>query len=293
MYTIDNAFLRVQISELGAELRSLLGGDGTEYLWQGHPAFWRRSAPVLFPYVGRLTEGRCLYRGVEYRLPIHGFAPDSVFAVEEQSQTAVELALYDSAETLRHYPFHFVLRVRYALEDNALKASFCVSNRGDEPMFFGLGGHPGFNVPLAHGLRFEDYVVEFSRPCEPRRLRMSDDCFMLEETDPFPLVNGRTLQLVRSLFDRDAVVLTGMPEQLTIRTEKDAHAVTVSYPNIPYVGLWQTAHADAPFLCVEPWCTLPARSGITEDLEKQPSLLAVKAGGEYRCSWSVAIAPLR
>ena len=29
-------------------------------------------------------------------------------------------------------------------------------------MYFGLGGHPGFNVPLEAGLSFEDYCLEFS-----------------------------------------------------------------------------------------------------------------------------------
>ena len=37
-------------------------------------------------------------------------------------------------------------------------------------MYFGIGGHPGFNIPMEEGLSFEDYELEFSRACEPQRI---------------------------------------------------------------------------------------------------------------------------
>ena len=37
-------------------------------------------------------------------------------------------------------------------------------------MYFGIGGHPEFNIPMEEGLSFEDYELEFSRACEPQRI---------------------------------------------------------------------------------------------------------------------------
>lgn len=56
LHRIGNEFLTVTASEQGAELWSLKGRDGTEYLWQGDRTYWTDRAPNLFPYVARLTE---------------------------------------------------------------------------------------------------------------------------------------------------------------------------------------------------------------------------------------------
>ena len=47
-YCIENEKLRVRVSTKGAELQSIRGADGTEYLWQGDERFWhsaRRTSP--------------------------------------------------------------------------------------------------------------------------------------------------------------------------------------------------------------------------------------------------------
>ena len=47
-YTLSNAALQAGIGTLGGELVSLRGKAGTEYIWQGDPAFWSGRNPVLF-----------------------------------------------------------------------------------------------------------------------------------------------------------------------------------------------------------------------------------------------------
>ena len=79
LHTIGNQFLSVSVNEMGAELWSILGCDGTQYLWQGDPRYWKDRALTIFPYVARLTQGRYVMDGQEYEMPIHGFAPHSRF----------------------------------------------------------------------------------------------------------------------------------------------------------------------------------------------------------------------
>ena len=55
----------------------------------------------------------------------------------------------------------------HIIKNEALTVAYEVINRDTRPMYFGLGGHPGFNVPLAEGLRFEDYRLRFSADCRP------------------------------------------------------------------------------------------------------------------------------
>ena len=77
-YTIQNQELSVTVSDFGAELRSIRSKDGTEYLWQGDPTFWKDRAPNIFPYVARLTEGKYSLKGREYQMKIHGFVKYTV-----------------------------------------------------------------------------------------------------------------------------------------------------------------------------------------------------------------------
>ena len=67
----------------GAELKSLVK-DGHEYMWQADPAFWNRTSPVLFPFVGQVASGLYRYDGNEYKMGQHGFARDMDFELVEE-----------------------------------------------------------------------------------------------------------------------------------------------------------------------------------------------------------------
>lgn len=288
-HTIKNACLAVTASEEGAGLRSILGADGTEYLWQGNPSYWEGQAPNIFPYVARLTGGRYLMDGELYRLPIHGLADYSRFTLLYNSGEAMGFELRDSVLTMALYPRRFAFRVLYALEGPALRVRFEVENLDGRPLYFGLGGHPGFRVPLAEGLRFEDYRLRFGESCRPVRVGFTADCFVSGEETPFPLEGGTVLPLRHGLFDGDAVVLKDMARTVTLETPLDGHAVTVRCPQMPYLGFWHMPHTDAPYVCIEPWCSLPARAGATVVFEQQEDLLRLAPGGLYTNDWSIEI----
>ena len=67
MITLKNKDLTVTVNELGAELKSVRC-DGMEYLWNGDPAFWSGTAPMLFPICGTLKEDRFTYQGKEIHM---------------------------------------------------------------------------------------------------------------------------------------------------------------------------------------------------------------------------------
>jgi len=94
--TIQNSKLTAQITTYGAELISLQDRGGKEYLWQGDPAVWQSHAPILFPIVSRLTDGKYQLDGVTYEMTNHGFAKYSEFTVEEQSKSRAVLKITDN-----------------------------------------------------------------------------------------------------------------------------------------------------------------------------------------------------
>lgn len=288
MVTLKNDFLALCVSEHGAEMQSLTRG-GTEYLWNGDKAYWADRAPVLFPFVGRLYENSYLLNGVRHCMGIHGFAASSDFTVAQQSGSSVTLLLTDTVETLRQYPFHFAFSVRYALEESTLAITYRVENRSQCTMPFGLGGHPGFRVPFAEGTDFSDYYLQFSLPSQPERVGFTPQVYLSGTDTPYPLENGDTLRLSHDCFDDDAIILKNMPRSLQLRCTKAAGCVTVTYPQMPYLGLWHTPKTDAPYLCIEPWLSLPARQGIAEELMCKSDLIQLAPCGIYENTWTITI----
>ena len=284
LFEIENSRLRVAADTLGAQLMSIRSA-GLEYLWQADPAYWKDRAPNIFPYVARLTDGRYTYRGRSYSLPIHGFAPRSDFELDSRGSESMVFRLESGGHTLEMYPFRFAYFITYRLDGNTLRIENRVENHDEKTMYFGLGGHPGINVPLDDGLSFEDYFLEFA-PCPPRRIEFTSDCFITGRDEPFPLENNR-LPLRHSLFDNDAIVLRGLTGPVTLRSEHGAHSVTLNAPDFPVLGFWHRPGTDAPYVCLEPWSSLPSRSGVVEDLETQPNLISLPAGQTYKTEWSL------
>lgn len=286
--TIRNEQLTVRIAAKGAELQSIQSKDGTEYLWQGDPAYWTSHAPNIFPYVARLTEGKYYLDGQTYGFGNHGLVRYEELVVEEQSETKVVLRLDANEDTLKKYPFNFTYRMIYSLQDNALCMETIVENHDEKRMYFAVGGHPGFNVPMAPGTRFEDYRIEFPKEAHPYRIILADSGAVTPGQERYDMEN-RSIALRHDLFDHDAIVLVNAAREASICSDLTDRKVTVSYPDFRYVGFWHKPKTDAPYICIEPWTSLPSREGIIEDLALQGDLVSLDGGKEWRTAWSIKI----
>lgn len=289
LHTIHNDVMTVTIDELGAQLMSITAADGTEYLWNGDPAYWTGRAPNLFPYVGRLTNDRYAYGGKEYEMTRHGFAKRTVFTPADQGRANLTLRITDTPESRESYPFSFRFDVSYVLEGNTLAIVYAVENRGHETMYFGIGGHPGFRVPLEEGKRFEDYRLTFAQPSQPCRVLLSDSYMLSGHDAPYPLEDGATLPLRHGLFDDDAIILKNFERTMTLSAGEGTRGLTLSCPKMRYLGIWHQPKTDAPYVCLEPWASLPSRQDVVEDLTQQNDLISLEPGQRYENRWTITI----
>lgn len=286
--SIHNSYLTLSVDTLGAQMMSILSSDGCEYLWQGDAAYWQDRAPVLFPMIGRLYGEKYCIHGKQYSMGIHGFAAGLEFAVAEHSGHRLVLRLTDSPETLKQYPFPFVLEITYVLTGSTVEVTFRVQNTGSQTMSFGIGGHPGFRVPLEEGEHFEDYTLAFSRSCRPDRMLFNEQILVSGQTEPFRLENDCFLPLDHKLFDNDAIILQNTDRQLTL-CSKGKRSITLAFPHMPYVGIWHWPKTDAPYVCIEPWSSLPGRQELVEDLSCRSDLIHLTPGNRYCNTWSITI----
>ena len=143
MKTLQNEYLSIQIAERGAELCSIMCND-KEYLWQADPKFWGRHSPVLFPIVGKVWDDVYTVEGKIYPLSQHGFARDMDFELVSQSATEVTYRLVSTEETLKKYPFPFLLEITYRLTGKMIEVIWKVENIGSSELHFQIGAHPAF-----------------------------------------------------------------------------------------------------------------------------------------------------
>lgn len=286
LYTIKNDKLTVTVSDVGAELMSVKGGD-CEYIWYGKEEFWNNRAPLVFPICGRLFEGKYTYRGKTYEMNLHGFIRSSVLAVAEHTDTSICLSLKESEETKAVYPFDFELKVWYILDGDKLTNRFEIHNPGNDVLPATIGGHPGFNVPLDDKSAFEDYYVEFENECSPDKYLFSERCLLTGEMEAFPLEKGKILRLRHDLFDNDAIFLRRMDSTVTLKSDKSDRFVKVTYSDMPNLGIWHKPFLSAPYVCIEPWCGMPACDGVTEDMEKRPNMFHIQPGSTKKVEFSM------
>jgi len=303
LHTLENDFLHVKVESKGAELRSMFcKGEGLEYLWQRDPAYWADSAPVLFPFVGRLNNEEYRLDGKTYPMGIHGFAAQKEFELTFQSEDQLVFRLADSPETLAVYPFPFVLFVTFTIDKNVLKTEYIVENPSEMTMYFQVGGHPGFRCPVREGETFEDYCLEFDVDETASILNVTADekksKVELQRGLAPMLNNQKTLDLNYELFTCDTLVFYHAnakqggghlrSDSVTLRSKKSDGGLRVNWAGIPYCAFW-TRGPGAGYVCIEPWHGIADYADFNGDLTEKPTMETLQGKGRFACSFTTEI----
>ena len=287
MITLTNGLWSARIAEMGAELKSMTDlSSGQEYMWSGDPAWWNGSAPVLFPVIGGLKAGEYSYEGRSYKLPSHGFARGSEFAVTRVGGDSGELTLTSSPKTREAYPFDFLLTVTFQLERAGMAVRYDVANTGAARMYFSIGSHPAFVVPFAGGT-LENYYVLFEREENLERWFFKDGMVVAGKTEDV-FENSRAISLSRTMFDQGIMIFKHpVSKEFTIANSRNSRAITVTTDGVPYLGIW--SKPGAPFLCIEPWHGIPDMSDTSGSLVDKEGILSLEPRATFATGYRVQI----
>lgn len=287
MYTISNDILQATILTKGAELSSLiLLATGDDYMWPADEA-WSKHSPVLFPIVGTLKNNTYYHNNNAYQLPRHGFARDKNFTVIEQFTDRISLQLTDDESTHSVYPFAFKFIIVYSLVNNALHVTYHVQNTGNDVLYFSVGGHPAFKLPMAADTNYDDYFLQFNENETAGRWPISPDGLI--ENTPLPLLdNINKLPLTKELFAKDALVFKNLQSNtVTLASDKTNKSLTFSFPGFNYLGLWAAKGAD--FICIEPWCGIADSVDANQQLSDKEGIETLQPKSSFEKTWTVAL----
>lgn len=289
IYTLENSNLKITASEHGGEIHSITSkNDGTEYLWNGNPEFWKYHAPVLFPIVGKVKDLKYKVDKKTYELPQHGLARTSEFNLLSKSDDSITFELQYSEDTLKVYPYKFSLKITYTLLEDGVKVGYSVINLDQKEIFFSIGAHPAFMCPIEENLSLDDYYFRFSEKETKSIMLLNNQGYFTGEREEF-LVNEDTIPLSKELFKRDALVFDNLKsKKISIESKNGTKSLTVDFTNFPYMGLWAPA-SGAPFVCIEPWYGHADYNDFSGELNEKEGILSLDKDRKFDCSFTITI----
>lgn len=288
MFSIENDYLKIKVNARGAELTSVFSKAAQlHYLWNGDPVYWAKHSPVLFPVVGALKNDMYHFENKTYTLSRHGFAREMDFELTAQSDHSLTFTLLSNSSTLEKYPFEFSLAIRYTLELNKIKVHYSVVNMGDHPMYFSIGGHPAFRVPLEQNKAFEDYYIEFAESETAHRWPVSHEG-LVEALPVDELINTNILPLTHELFNRDAVIFKYLnSKSLKLKSHTSSHCIEFHFDGFPFLGIWSAKSGN--FVCIEPWCGIADSVTGHQQLIQKEGINMITPGQVFNREWSVEL----
>lgn len=301
MTTLSNENLRLTVEDHGAELSSIRRGD-REYLWNADPAFWKRHSPVLFPIVGSVWGGEYRSHSKTFALGQHGFARDMDFKLLSCSADEVWYVLSADDETLKKYPYEFILRIGYRLRGNEIDVLWEVENPTSEDIWFQIGAHPAFYYKPGDYFRLssgEKSCVAGDKACGSSdrsacvetcvsRVITEGGCVHPTLTKSVSTEDGYLL-LDAHTFDDDALVLEDSQlSEVSICSSDRKPYLTVRFSS-PLVGLWSPPHKNAPFVCIEPWYGRCDTVGFAGEYEQKDHMNRLGANEVFKASYTIVI----
>ena len=294
MYTLENEWLRVTVAAMGAELQSIYDKEmDKEILWYGDENIWERRAPLLFPNVGRNHENHCLYKGKYYDTIQHGFARGTNFDFAGKTEDTLVFQIRDTEESRNYFPFAFGLKVTYKLEGRSLEVLWDVENKDQEVMYFTIGGHPGFNVPILENTKRSDYKLLFKNQQELtyRLVYGTTGTADGEKTYKLPLAaygDYSGCDITEHMFDNDALIFDDSQISWAgIGYPDGSPYVTMECEGFTNFGIW--TKPEGPYVCLEPWMGRCDDYGFTGEISEKPDVIALNARETFHQSYRITI----
>jgi len=286
-YQISNKKIEIKINQKGAQLCSLKKVDSSyEYIWQANEKYWNRSAPVLFPIVGKLIDDTYTYKDNYYKMSQHGFARDKTFELFEQSENNICFILNSDSDTLKIYPFEFELYISYTLINSSVEVAYKIVNKTNGEMYFSIGGHPAFNCDETNYknsdlyFEFEDLDVLQSYVITPKGI--SKDKVKIG-------LNSNRLFLSQDLFKNDALIVDDIKSRrISLKNSKNDRCVSIHFESCDYLGLWSPVSCSL-FVCIEPWNGVADFVNHNKKLEEKKGINKLEPNEVYNTKYTIYI----
>ena len=284
--TLENSFYKVEISTSGAEIQSFVRkSDSSDIIWHGDHSVWARHAPILFPFISRCVGGFYIFDGkrVDFTKN-HGFARDveHKLVYNDEKKGVFELS-YDD-ELLEKFPYKFLLRTVYELDDKGLDWKLEVINCDDKTFGFHIGTHPAF------ACKPSECFIEFEKKSFLKGIKCTKEGYLA------PLIDGELdlydfgekeagiIPVPAEGFGNGVFVLNNDSDWVCLHDRSSNHSVKIESKVCKYIMLWQNVTGEGQFVCVEPWYGVQDPVNSDNIWSHKYDLINLNKGESFSCS---------
>lgn len=289
MVELQNDQLSILVSEKGAELQSIKGADGKEYLWQADPKYWPRHSPILFPIVCSVNNETYRVDGHEYHLPRHGFARDAEFKLITQNERKATFALESSEDTKKVYPYDFTLSISYVLDGNRIGVIWHVHNTDTREIHFQIGGHPAFNIPNMKDGESQHGRIRLDNQEPMDALHSYGDGSHAMDEVPFIEAEDGIMEFSDNTWRNDSIKIHKCQlHRAELLNKAGKPEVTVEF-RTPVVAFWSPYDKQAPFVCIEPWYGIGDPRDFNGEFKDKPLMNHLQPGASFMSKYDIII----
>lgn len=204
----------------------------------------------LFPFGGRLKQGRYTWNKKEYQFPqnhdehaIHGFLQEEAFDLQSYDEATI---VYTAEIAPRsYYPFPSTVSIVFQLHADAITIVMSVMNTGVEAMPAGIGWHPYFRVGSIQD-------TEVNMP-ESTRIQLTGDLIPTGRTEKTTTPSKEALGSIDSVY-----LCVGKEDGYQVEVITRSRTISMTVPikeDLPYFVLY--CPPDQKSLALEPMSAAP------------------------------------
>lgn len=212
--------------------------------------------PILFPFAGAsFVDGKEGFwktpSGEILPMRKHGYAIDGDFDIIEMGDTSLKAIYKPSAEAKAAYPFDYEFSITYRFGELAFNCELMLVNRGTQPLPWGAGLHPYFQLPWHAGAERKDYRLV----CDAKK------AFHIRPNGSFePADLSQMCFADADMWNRIHTKLKSNAVRFGSKNGEEDITIRVGFgdsSNIATTIVTWTESDDAKYYCVEPWMNMP------------------------------------
>ena len=217
----------------------------------------RGGNPILFPFCARTFDRGTIHKwrskdGETRDMPMHGFARDHSFAIQNIDEYGFTAQLIQTPEMMDCYPFQYDFTVQYRFYEFSMSVALKLENLGEIPIPWSAGHHFYFNLPWDGSAR-EDYHLTV--PTSKGYKQGSDGAMEAVEEMYSPISFGdqRILERIYTHMKGDTVTFGPKSGEDGIQIK---FLSPITENSMDTIVTW-TEEEKSPFYCIEPWMSPP------------------------------------
>ena len=294
MYTIENEYLRVTVTEDGGSMTSIYDKKNEqELLYQPDERSWKGQDVVIFPFVARLKNNSYMVDGEEYTMKNHGLIRYNKVSLFKISGDNLTLYFDSNDETLKSYPYRFHFEISYKLNGYVLSIRYKITNTDTKDIYYSFGGHPAIKasgVEKIDGFEFDETTkLEFEKPLEVNRYYLNEDGSLIIGKSINKL--SREFYLTKKVIaDAKTLIFEAKDINNTILITNN-HFFKFDTSEAEVLAVW-TDPLFGDYVCVEPWWGIPDIINPNPELKDKPLIHSLKPAESEEKGYSIAISKI-